>query len=128
MAHHVSLLSFVANQELPSAATFSRAFAEFAQSELAERAHEALIIEHLGDRIVGALSRDATAIEARERPRSQPEQAPTAAARPVAGAQRSLDLAKPPRCEKPARRGAPRRAGAARAMRYAGNAAYRWPR
>lgn len=103
------ICGFPVNRKLPSAATFSRAFADFAQSELAERAHEALIVEHLGDRIVGALSRDATAIEARERPRSQPEQTPTAAASPVASAQRSLDLAQSPRRKKPARRGAPRR-------------------
>ena len=102
------ICGFPMNRKLPSAATFSRAFADFAQSELAERAHEALIIEHLGDRIVGALSRDATAIEARERPRSQPEQTPTATASTVASAQRSLDLAQSPDRKKPAR-GAPQR-------------------
>jgi hypothetical protein len=39
---------------------------------LAERAHEALIQAHLGERIIGHLSRDGTAIEARERPRREP--------------------------------------------------------
>lgn len=47
---------------------FSRAFAEFAQSGLAERTHEALIRRELGDALIGHISRDATAIEARERP------------------------------------------------------------
>ena len=35
-------------RKLPSEATFSRAFDEFAQGRLAERVHEALIKEHLG--------------------------------------------------------------------------------
>ena len=59
-------------RQLPSEATFSRAFAQFADSGLAERAHEALIVEHLGERIIGHLSRDATAIESRERPQYTP--------------------------------------------------------
>ena len=52
---------------LPSEATFSRAFAEFAQNRLPERVHEALIENHEAARLVGHISRDATAIEARER-------------------------------------------------------------
>jgi hypothetical protein len=55
-------------KKLPSEATFSRAFEEFAQGRLAERVHESLIHEHLGDELIGHLSRDGTAIEARERP------------------------------------------------------------
>ena len=55
-------------RKLPSEATFSRAFDEFAQGCLAERVHEALIKEHLGEALIGHLSRDGTAIEARERP------------------------------------------------------------
>jgi hypothetical protein len=54
--------------ELPSEATFSRAFAEFALSELPGRLHEALIKRSHEDRLVGHISRDATAIEAREKP------------------------------------------------------------
>ena len=56
-------------KKLPSEATFSRAFEEFANSKLAERVQEALIKEHLGSELVGHLSRDGTAIDARERPR-----------------------------------------------------------
>jgi hypothetical protein len=52
----------------PSEATFSRVFDEFAQMHLAERVHEALIKGHLGDELIGHISRDGTAIEARERP------------------------------------------------------------
>ena len=55
-------------KKLPSEATFSRAFEEFAEGRLAERVHEALIKEHLGDELIGHISRDGTAIEARERP------------------------------------------------------------
>ena len=55
-------------KKLPDEATFSRAFEEFAQARLAERVHEALIKEHLGQSLIGHISRDGTAIEARERP------------------------------------------------------------
>src|ERR1700680_2343771 len=54
--------------ELPSEATFSRAFAEFGGSALPGRLHEALIKRTHEDRLVGHISRDATAIEAREKP------------------------------------------------------------
>jgi hypothetical protein len=54
--------------EVPSEATFSRAFAEFARSALPSRMHEALIKVTHADRLVGHVSRDATAIEAREKP------------------------------------------------------------
>ena len=55
-------------KKLPGESTFSRAFAEFAGAGLAERAHAALVREALGDRLVGHISRDGTAIEAREKP------------------------------------------------------------
>jgi len=47
---------------------FSRAFAEFAASELPQRLHAALIEATQRERIVGHISRDSTAIEAREKP------------------------------------------------------------
>jgi hypothetical protein len=59
-------------KKLPGESTFSRAFAEFAEAGLAERAHEALVRETLGDRLVGHISRDGTAIEAREKPAKKP--------------------------------------------------------
>jgi len=52
---------------LPSEATFSRAFAEFTASQLAARAHEALIEKYEKPRLVGHISRDATAINGREK-------------------------------------------------------------
>ena len=51
---------------IPSEATFSRAFAEFAEARLAERMHEALVVDALGETFIGHVSRDATAIEGRE--------------------------------------------------------------
>lgn len=53
---------------VPSEATFSRAFAEFAASELPSRLHEALIRDTQGDRLIGHIARDSTAIVAREAP------------------------------------------------------------
>ena len=54
--------------QVPGEWTFSRAFAEFAASQLPARVHEALIKRTLGPQLVGHISRDATAIEAREKP------------------------------------------------------------
>lgn len=61
------LLGFEPNRPLPSEATFSRAFAEFARIGLPARAHEALIRQHLGDSVIGHIAQDSTAICARER-------------------------------------------------------------
>jgi Transposase DDE domain/Transposase domain (DUF772) len=58
---------------LPSESVFSRAFASFATTKLTERVHQALIERTQQDRLVGHLSRDSTAIAAREKPlRKQP--------------------------------------------------------
>ena len=54
--------------DIPSEATFSRAFAEFAQGGLGEKVHEALVKRCLKPELVGHISRDATAIEGREKP------------------------------------------------------------
>jgi hypothetical protein len=68
--------------EVCSEATFSRAFAEFARSALPSRIHEALIKRTYEDRLVGHISRDATAIEAREKPVKTAPPAASTAARP----------------------------------------------
>ena len=61
---------------------FSRAFAEFAASQLPSRAHEALVRAQLGDALVGHLSLDSTAIEVRARPhKPDPESKPAPAPR-----------------------------------------------
>ncbi len=61
------LLGFESHRALPSEATFSRAFAEFARTGLPAKAHEALIRQHLGSTVIGHIARDSTAIQARER-------------------------------------------------------------
>lgn len=64
---------------IPSESTFSRAFAEFAGSDLAGRVQQAIVKAALGDRILGHIARDATEIEARERPEKKqppPDPAP----------------------------------------------------
>ena len=62
--------------EVPSESVFSRAFAEFSDTQLPQRVHEALIRNTHRDRLVGHLSRDSTAIEAREKPAAK-EKAPS---------------------------------------------------
>ena len=54
-------------RHIPHESTFSRAFAEFARSELPQRLHEAVIMDTVKTRLVGHIARDSTAIEARER-------------------------------------------------------------
>jgi len=66
------LCGFALNQKLPDAATFSRAFDEFAARGLPERVHATMIASHLGEQIVGHLNRDSTEIVARERPADKP--------------------------------------------------------
>ena len=53
--------------EVPSESTFSRAFAEFAEGDLGELIHKAMIKHRYGKKIAGHLSRDSTAINAREK-------------------------------------------------------------
>jgi hypothetical protein len=62
------ILGWERRSQVPSEATFSRAFAEFAEGDLPAKMHAALIERSLGGRIVGAIARDATEIEAREKP------------------------------------------------------------
>jgi hypothetical protein len=84
------ICGFAGWKALPNEATFSRAFAEFAKMKLAERVHEALVKEHLGgETLIGHISRDGTAIEAREKPLRKPKEAvtikPTKRGRPKKG-------------------------------------------
>ena len=62
--------------EVPSEPTFSRAFGEFSEDQLPQRIHENMVKTHPGPKLVGHVSRDATAIEAPERPASKPAAAP----------------------------------------------------
>src|ERR1700712_5809546 len=85
--------------DVPSEATFSRAFAEFAAQNLPERVHEQLVRDELHGHILGHVARDATEVEAREKPKAKP---PSAAPSPP-----SDDP--PSRPEPPCRRGRPRK-------------------
>ena len=59
-------------REIPHESQFSRAFADFAASELPQRLHAALIAETQQERLIGHISRDSTEIEAREKPLRKP--------------------------------------------------------
>ena len=73
---------------VPSESTFSRAFAEFAELGLGEQVHEALVRQWVRPGLVGHISRDATAIEGREKPTAKskpPKPAPRKKGRPRRG-------------------------------------------
>jgi len=67
--------------DVPDESVFSRAFSEFARTEFAQQVHAALIQRTQGERLVGHILRDATAIEGREKPAPKPPAAAPAARR-----------------------------------------------
>jgi hypothetical protein len=83
--------------QVPSEATFSRAFAEFADQRLPERVHEQVVREGLRDHIIGHIARDATEIEARETPQRRPpdEPPPSEAVKPKCGRPRKDEVRDP---------------------------------
>src|SRR5665648_372774 len=62
---------FVTRADVPSESTFSRAFAEFAENGLGEKVHQVLVERWVKPELVGHISRDATAIRGREKPRAR---------------------------------------------------------
>jgi len=76
--------------QVPDESTFSRAYAEFAASRLPERVHAALIQTSYEKEITGHISRDSTAISAREQPaRKEPKaKVPAKRGRPRKGEER----------------------------------------
>jgi len=77
--------------DIPSEATFSRAFAEFSESGLGDRVHEAMVERCLKPELIGHLSRDSTAVRGREKPvKKQPKErrTPRKRGRPAKGEQR----------------------------------------
>jgi len=58
--------------DVPPKWTFSRALDEFSRSQLPQRVHATLIEQSYEGRLVGHISRDATAIEAREKVQPKP--------------------------------------------------------
>jgi len=53
--------------DIPGESTFSRVFAAFAEDELPQTIHQVMLKTHYADKIAGHISRDATAIHAREK-------------------------------------------------------------
>ena len=61
---------------IPSESTFSRAFEEFSRDGLGENIHAAMVKQYGGPKLAGHVSRDSTAIEAREKPLRRAPKAP----------------------------------------------------
>lgn len=57
--------------DIPHESSFSRAFAEFSQNGLGQIVQESLVEQHMKDHLFGHVSRDATGIDARERPQKK---------------------------------------------------------
>lgn len=58
--------------QIPDETVFSRAFAEFATREFPQQVHAGLIQRTQAERLIGHISRDSTAIEAREKAQPKP--------------------------------------------------------
>ena len=84
------ICGFVAKADIPSEPTFSRAFAEFARTDLGERVHKALVDTHLADELIGHIARDSTAAVGREKPvgKKKEEKQPRKKGRPKKGEMR----------------------------------------
>lgn len=67
------ICGLVRQGQVPSESTFSRAFAEFTRLGLGEKVHAALVEQWVKPGLVGHISRDATAIEGREKPAAKPK-------------------------------------------------------
>jgi hypothetical protein len=66
--------------DVPEEWTFSRAFAAFAAGEVPQQVHAAMVRAQQGEKLVGHLSRDATAIDGHERPVRKPAETDAPAA------------------------------------------------
>jgi len=84
------LCGYEKSEQVPSQATFSRAFDEFSKSRLAEIVHKNIVSEYLGEQLIGHVSRDSTAINAREKPQQKhkKEDIPKKRGRPNKGEKR----------------------------------------
>ncbi len=83
--------------EVPFEPTFSRAFQEFAEEGLIDRIHKALVERSFEGRIVGVVARDATEIEAREKPAAKNDEPPPPPAPPRKPGRPRKDAPAPPR-------------------------------
>ncbi len=76
------LCGFSPFKKLPNESTFSRVFAQLAERRLLERVHAELITSQLGEQLIGHISRDGTAITAREKPQKKMQTTVPAASSP----------------------------------------------
>jgi hypothetical protein len=67
------LCGWTSARQIPHESTFSRAFQEFAETELPQRLHESLIRHTQQGRLIGHIARDSSAIVARERIEASPK-------------------------------------------------------
>lgn len=91
------ICGFVTVGDIPSEATFSRAFTEFAASRLGNRAHDNLVGDYLAGELIGHISRDSTAIVGREKPAEKvapKPRKPRKRGRPAKGEQREPAMEK----------------------------------
>jgi hypothetical protein len=61
------ICGFARQCDIPSESTFSRVFAEFAESNLATLVNDAMVEEYLSEELIGHVSRDSTAVKGREK-------------------------------------------------------------
>ena len=99
------ICGFSAWHKLPSESTFSRAFAQFAKDGIADKAHAAMVQAALSGHIIGAISRDSTAIVAREtpaKPKSASGALPTTENCAASAVTKPKPNGRPPKCTTPA--------------------------
>lgn len=81
-------------KDIPHESSFSRSYASFSKADLGKVVHEALIKQKVGEKIVGHISRDSTAINGREKPvkktgnSNKPKERPRKRGRPKKGKER----------------------------------------
>lgn len=78
---------------VPSEATFSRAFGDFARLQLPQRIHAAMLRTHYGNKLAGHISRDSTPAPARERATRKPPRPKFGRGRPRKGEVRARPYA-----------------------------------
>jgi hypothetical protein len=77
--------------DIPHESTFSRALAAFAHDELPQKIHQTMVCRQRGQQLAGHVSRDASALEACEKPapkEATPPKAPAKRGRPAKGQER----------------------------------------
>jgi hypothetical protein len=91
------ICGFIAAEDVPSEATFSRAFSEFAAGSLGRLVHDGLVEKYLSKELVGHISRDSTAIIGREKPAKKEvfkPKKPRKRGRPAKGERRETSVEK----------------------------------